>query len=138
MSREALGSARARQGYRRVVRALRRAAEPGPEGFTWNGIAFSAREGTEPGAFHSSPTIELADDRTAEWKVHRPKTVWHARLRIGAERYPGVGETREQALEAAAAEAANVATFIVAMLPAASSPAPRRSKRPRRAIKVRR
>lgn len=133
----ALGSAQAARGYRRTVRALRKGAEPGPEGFTWRGIEFSPPAGTEPGGFYSSAWIELADERTAEWKVHCPKSVWHARLRIGADRYPGVGETREQALDAAAAEAQNVAAFIVAMLPPASSPATPK-KGARRAIKGRR
>jgi hypothetical protein len=115
-----------------------------PGGFTWRGIKFSPPQATDPGAggFYSSEIIGIADDRTADWKVHRPKTVWHARLRIGAERYPGVGETRAQALEAAAAEAQNVAAFIVAMLPAgppARELAPRgRSRRKPRASKGRR
>lgn len=87
--------------------------------FVWRGIEFTRPVGSAPGAFYSSPTIEVADDRTAEWKVHQPKTGWHARLRIGGDRYPGAGETPTDALEAAAAEAANVATYIVAMLPAA-------------------
>lgn len=111
-----------------------------PRGFTWRGIRFAPPAAAEGEAgFYSSAPIEVAEDRVADWKVHRPKSAWHARLRIGAERYPGVGETREQALEMAATEAANVATYIVAMLPAASPPAPRKKRpRPRAAIKVRR
>lgn len=116
----------------------------GPEGFTWRGIRFSPPGRTEPGGFYKSGPIELDAHRTGDWKVHCPKTVWHARLRIGSDRHPGVGATREQALEDAAAEAQNVATYIVAMLPAArelaarigAGPAPK--KRTRRAVKVRR
>lgn len=113
------------RGYRRVVRALRTAAEPGPEGFTWRGIKFSppAPDAAADG-FYASDWIALGDDeRSAEWKVRRTKSAWHARLRIGADRYPGVGATAAEALEAAAAEASNVAAFIVTMLPASSPPA---------------
>lgn len=121
--------------------------EPGPQGFTWRGIKFSPpRPSAAADGFYSSETIEVDEDgRTAEWKFHQvnraPLTAtWHARLRIGADRYPGVGETPAQALEMACAEAANVATYIVAMLPAArelaaqigAGPAPKK----RRAIKV--
>jgi hypothetical protein len=109
-----------------------------PEGFTWRGIKFTPPAPTDERGFYSSEAIEIGEDgRAADWKVHRPKTVWHARLRIGADRFPGVGETREQALDAAAAEARHVAGFIVAMLPAESAPAAPRRKRAR-AIKVRR
>lgn len=112
--------------------------EPEPEGFTWRGIEFSPPAPAEgPSGFYSSAPVELAEGRLADWKVHQPKTAWHARLRIGAERYPGVGATRAAALEAAAAEATTVAAFIVAMLPPASSPAPRKV-RARRGIKVHR
>lgn len=101
-------------------------------GFTWRGLRFSPplpTEGDE--GFYTTEPITLGDDaRTAEWKVRRTRSAWHARLRIGADRYPGVGATREQALAAAEAEAVNVATLIVAMLPEASSPAARK-KRPR-------
>lgn len=107
-----------------------------PKGFVWRGIRFSPPAPAEGAAgFYSSEPFEVAEGRVADWKVHRPKAAWHARLRIGHERYPGVGETREQALDMAAAEAANVATYIVAMMPPASSPAPRK-RRPRRAMKV--
>lgn len=113
--------------------------DPGHEVFTWRGIKFYPPGGNEPGGFYSSEQIGVADDRTADWKVHRPKTAWHARLRIGAERYPGVGETPAQALEMAAVEAANAATYIVALLPAAPELVGRKKPPPRgRAIKVRR
>jgi hypothetical protein len=111
--------------------------DPGHEVFTWRGIKFYPPDGNEPGGFYSSKPIEVAPDRVADWKVHRPKTVWHARLRIGAERYPGVGETPGQALEAAAAEAQNVAAFIVAMLPAPSSPRASKKRAARRPGNVR-
>lgn len=111
-------------------------AAHGRAGFTWRGIAFAPPESAEPGAFYSSEPVEL-EDRSADWKVHQPKTAWHARLRIGAERYPGVGATAAEALEAAAAEAQNVAALIVAMLPAASSPGAgkQRARRPRKAAR---
>lgn len=113
---EALVSARA---YRRGVSALRKGADPDGKAFTWRGIEFQPPDASDPTGFYSAAPIEVADDRTAEWKVHKPKTAWHARLRIGSERYPGVGTTAVDALEDAAREAANVATYIVAMLPAA-------------------
>jgi hypothetical protein len=106
--------------------------DPGHEVFSWRGIKFYPPEGNEPGGFYSSEPIEVAPDRVAEWKVHRPKTAWHARLRIGGDRYPGVGETPAQALEMAAEEAANAATYIVAMLPAARELAGRKKPTPRR------
>lgn len=130
-------SAQPARGYRRVVRALRRATEPGPEGFTWSGVRFSPVEGRA--RVWASEPIDL-DDRSADWRVEQPiaGSGWHARLKIGADRFPGVGKSAAEALEGAAAEAQNVAALIVAMLPAASSPAPRRSKRTRRASGVRR
>ena len=114
-------------------KAVQRA--PGPGGFTWRGIEFSPPARNEPDGFYSNIPISLGeDDRAADWKVQRigPASIssrWHARLRIGADRYPGVGETREAALEMAAAEAANVAAFIVTMLPASEPPAQARKKR---------
>jgi hypothetical protein len=113
-----------------------RARAAAPQGFTWRGLRFSPPV-IERGGFYKSIPIELADDRTAEWKVQCLEPhAWHARLRIGGDRFPGVGATPAEALEAAAAEAQNVAAFIVAMLPA-SSPT-RQSKRKPRAITVRR
>lgn len=100
--------------------------EPGPEGFTWRGIKFTPPPGGDPTGFFSSEPLVLGEDgRSADWKVQRVRPVerrnaperWAARLRIGAERYPGTGATHTEALHAAAGEAANVAAFIVAMLP---------------------
>lgn len=116
-----------------------------PDGYYWRGIEFCAPRASDlPAGFYSSVPITLGEDgRAADWKFHQPKTVWHARLRIGVDRYPGAGATPAEALDAAAAEAANVAAFIVAMLPPTSSPAAEldargRTKRKRRAVKVRR
>jgi hypothetical protein len=107
-----------------------------PPGFVWRGIAFDPPPRREPDGFYSNAPISIGEDeRTADWKVRQTRSTWHARLRIGADRYPGVGATREAALEAAAAEAQNAAAFIVAMLPKGSSPALGKRKR---AIKVRR
>lgn len=118
---------------------------PGPEGFSWRGIRFEPP--SDPGGLYSSTPIEL-DHRTGDWKcqavrrevrLDSPPVHWHARLRIGSDRFPGVGATREAALDAATAEAQSVAAFIVAMLPPASAPQPIRERsRIRRAIKVRR
>lgn len=134
----------------------RRGREPGPNGFVWRGIRFAAPVGPELGQFYSGPTIEIGELRdelrAADWKVRRTLSAWHARLRIGADRYPGVGATAVEALEMALAEAANVATYIVAMLPpggglreigdlAARRRAVSRStpaRKPQRASKVRR
>jgi hypothetical protein len=119
------------------VTARRAKRAPGPEGFTWRGIAFSPPDASEPRGFYKGATRELGD-RSAEWKVHQPKTVWHARLRIGADRYPGVGSTREAALDDAAREAANVAALIVTMLPrarGARTPVRKRTPRPRKATR---
>jgi hypothetical protein len=112
--------------------------QPGPEGFTWRGIDFAPpAPAAGPAGFYTSAPIEVAPDRIAEWKVHRPKGTWHARLRIGGERYPGVGATAAAALDDAAAEARNVATYIVAMLPEARELRGRKAPPRRRAIKVR-
>jgi hypothetical protein len=100
------------------VTAPRKGVPPGPERFTWRGIRFSPPDRTEPRGFYKSTPIELADDRTAEWKVQCLEPhAWHARLRIGGDRFPGVGATPAAALEAALVEAANTATYIVAMMP---------------------
>jgi hypothetical protein len=68
------------------------------------------------GGFYKSEPLDLGG-RSADWKVQPVRDSWHARLRVGIERYPGVGKTATAALEAAAAEAAQVATCIAAMLP---------------------
>lgn len=122
--------------------SARNTREPGPNGFTWRGIKLVPVEGL-PRTWASSPSIDLGD-RGGDWRVEQPLAEggYHARLRIGRDRYPGVGATAAEALTAAAGEAALVATFIVAMLPEGKLPglpeqtAPRRSKRPRRAKKA--
>ena len=104
--------------------------------FVWRGIRFAPPAAAEgPGGFYSNIPISIGEDeRAADWKVCQTRSTWYARLRIGADRFPGVGATREAALDAAAAEAQNVAAFIMAMLPPTSSPTARRSKgAPRRA-----
>lgn len=121
--------------------SARKTREPGPEGFTWRGIELlpvGERAWT-------SGSIELGD-RTANWHLEQPAEggAWHARLRIGSDRFAMWGSTAAGALAAAAGEAANVATFIVAMLPEGELPGLneatelRRSRRPRRAKKARR
>lgn len=118
-------------------------SEPGPKGFTWRGIELRPIGGGAVRTWASEP-IDL-DGRAGGWRVEQPAEggAWHARLRIGADRFANWGSTAAGALAAAAGEAANVATFIVAMLPEGELPgheatAPRRSKRPRRAKKARR
>jgi len=106
-----------------------------PRGFTWRGLAFDAPwPGDEVGGFYSSPRIEL-EERSADWKCQRLAATWHARLRIGADRFPGVGATAAAALDAAAAEAANVAALIATMLPPGGAPGGSK-KRPRRTRKA--
>lgn len=133
--------------------------DPGGRPFSWRGIEFAPPSADVAHAFYSSEPITVAGDRTADWKVQRLRgepARWAARLRIGAERYPGTGATHVEALHAAAGEASNVAAYIVAMLPPGgglagiSELAARRRARkyqtleeftrrgPRRAIKVRR
>lgn len=94
----------------------------------WRGIELPPVEHL-PRVWQSMP-IEL-DDRGADWRVEQPLEggAFHARLRIGADRFPGVGKTAPAALEAAAGEACNA--------PRAAST---RSSgtRGRKAIKVRR
>ena len=94
--------------------------KPGPEGFTWRGIKFLPRpDGAGLCDLYMSETVELAGGRSANWRVERQPCAlaWHARLKIGPDRFPGIGKSHTAALHAAAAEAANVASFIVAMLP---------------------
>lgn len=117
----------------------RKAREPGPEGFKWRGLDFTPANGM-PRVWIT--TAIVLGDRTASWRLEQPIEggAWRARLRIGGDHFPGVGKTPPEALAAAAGEAANVATFIVAMLPGGELPgheatAPRRSKRPRRTRK---
>lgn len=105
-----------------------------PDGYRWRGLEFSPppKSEGERGMWSTVPISLGEDGRAADWKFHKPKSVWHARLRIGADRYPGVGTTPAEALAMAEAEATSMATFIVAMLPEQSSPAPA-SKPSRRA-----
>jgi hypothetical protein len=124
--------------------SARKTREPGPEGFTWRGVELRPVEGGAVRTWASTP-IDLGG-RAADWRVEQPAEggAWHARLRIGADRFANWGSTAAGALAAAAGEAANVATFIVAMLPEGELPGLneatelRRSRRPRRAKKARR
>lgn len=106
---------------------------PGPNGFTWRGIKLVPVPGLAR-TWASSPSVDLGD-RGADWRVEQPLagSGWHARLRIGIDRYPGVGKSAIEALESAEVEAANVATYIAAMLPAPRELA--RAKRPRRKVR---
>jgi hypothetical protein len=119
-------------------RGFGRVARTSSGGFRWRGIEFSRPVGAEPSAFYSSEPIVLSEDRAGEWRVQQVNGgAWHARLRIGGDRFPGVGETAAAALDAAAAEASSVATYIIALLPrpwTLGSPAPA-SKRPRSAAR---
>jgi hypothetical protein len=138
-----MGSASA-PGRPGAIVSARKGREPGPAGFTWRGIKFAPLP--DAANLYGSASIEVADDRSANWRCERLAGAaggWHARLKIGGDRFPGVGKTHTEALEAAAGEASNVATYIVAMLPpggglreVADRAASKRE--PRRAIKVRR
>ena len=123
-----------------TARVLRKATEPGPEGFTWRGIKLCPVEGM-PQVWRSH-AIELDADHASDWRLEQlDGGAWRARLRIGRDHYPGVGKSALEALESAEAEAANVATYIAAMLPAPRELAardgagPRPSKRPRRKVR---
>ena len=95
--------------------------KPTPTPFTWQGIEFTPETSLGDG-FYRSPDIRLTDTRSSNWKLQKigdgPEQRWHARLRIGADRFPGKGGTAEEALEAAAAEARRVAGFIGKLVPA--------------------
>lgn len=126
---------------RRCLVSGRKAREPGPDGFTWRGIRLQPVEGAV--RTWASATIDVGD-RAADWRVEQPAEggAWHARLRVGRDRFACWGSTAPGALTAAAGEAMNVASFIAAMLPEGDLPtlpeAPAARRSPRRAIKVRR
>lgn len=96
--------------------------------FTWQGIRFTA-DPHEPGGWRSAVRA-LDADRTADWKVSTRTgcATFFARLRIGADRFAGRGETASQALEAAAAEAAFIMRLIEVMLPRAEARKARAAK----------
>ncbi len=81
----------------------------------WRGITLRP----EPGAagMYRSEQTRINDYRTADWKAHQAGATWYARLRVGADRFPGRGDTAEAALDAALAEARLIARFIRAMSP---------------------
>jgi hypothetical protein len=84
----------------------------------WRGVAFAPVATATAGlGFFSSPSVAVAGDRSSDWKCQRLQTVWHARLRIGGDRFPGVGATPELALDAAAEEAIHVASLISGLVP---------------------
>lgn len=76
--------------------SARTTREPGPDGFTWRGIKLVPVEGL-PRTWASSPSIDLGD-RGGDWRLEQPLAEggYHARLRIGNDRFPGVaaGATR--------------------------------------------
>lgn len=88
--------------------------------FTWRGLLFLP-EPTLPGFWRAAPA-QLGDGRTADWKVQRAGSSWYARLRVGADRFPGRGPDPGTALDSAAAEALVVAGFIQQLLPASVIP----------------
>ena len=92
---------------------------PTPMPFTWRGVEL-APEPSMPG-FYRSKRVHLGELLSADWRVTKlregPEQRWHARLRIGADRFSGRGETAEAALDAAAAEARGVAAFIRRLVP---------------------
>lgn len=92
---------------------------PAPLPFTWRGVELRP-EPTLPG-FYRSKRVTLGELLSADWRVTKlregAEQRWHARLRIGAERFNGNGETAEAALDAAADEARGVAAFIRRLVP---------------------
>lgn len=97
--------------------------------FVWRGVAFApVASAAAVGGFYSSPSVAVAGDRSADWKCERLQTVWHARLRIGGDRFPGVGATAELALDAAAEEALQVATLIAGLVPVEGASPPRKAR----------
>jgi hypothetical protein len=99
--------------------------------FVWRGIEFAPSTRAAAAGYYSSAPSS-AGDRSADWSCQRLEAIWHARLRIGGDRFPGVGATAELALEDAAREAANVAALIVTMLPRAKGARAPLRKRTRR------
>lgn len=73
--------------------------------FTWRAIRFTPDPHDSTG--YRSEAVHLTAERSADWKVGKARgsSTWFARLRVGADRFPGRGETASQALDAAAAEA---------------------------------
>lgn len=114
---------RARAARVQGAATTRRAAEPAP--FTWRGLEFNPAGA----GFYASTLVRLGSLRTAEWKVQRVGEYWHARLRIGSDRFPGTGATADEALDAAADEARSVASFIRRLLPFPFLPARQESTR---------
>ena len=85
-----------------------------PEPLTWRGMVLQPEH--NPGFWRSTP-VPVTEFRTADWKVHKAGSSWFARLRVGADRFPGRGATPEAALDDAAKEARLVMKFIRALLP---------------------
>lgn len=83
-----------------------RGIQPKPMPLTWRGVEL-APETSLPSSYRSE-RIHLTADRGADWQVQRVRDSWCARLRVGADRFPGDGDTPEAALDAAAAEASLV------------------------------
>ena len=81
----------------------------------WRGITLHPDRSGD-GSFRSERT-PIGDSRTADWKVMLAGSSWYGRLRVGSDRFPGRGETPQQALDEARAEAYLIARFIKAMLP---------------------
>lgn len=108
---------------------MKRTPKPGLSApFTWRDIEFTP-EPTLPG-FYRSARLVFRDHRSADWRVQLAGESWHARLKVGADRFPGRGATAEEALDAAAAEAREVCRLVRKMLPALpQAPKPARKRR---------
>lgn len=94
-----------------------------PAPFTWRGIRFTA-DPHEPNGWRSR--IRALDaERTADWKVSTTSggPTFFARLRVGADRFPGRGNTASEALDAAAAEARLVLRLMKVALGHVDAPA---------------
>lgn len=116
-----------------MSRRVAKGTQPRPVPFTWRGIEFTPQRSLSEGGIYRSPQTKLSDFRSTDWKCQRVGDRWHARLRIGGDRFPGTGSTAEEALDEAAAEARLVAGYVRRLLPA-SFPAPKgiRARRARR------
>lgn len=100
------------------------------EPITWRGVELEPHPAT---GFYRSASSKLSELRAGDWALERVGESWHGRLRIGRDRFVGVGDTPEAALDAAAGEARRVASFIRRMLPPGArgvvpTPAGKRSK----------
>lgn len=88
-----------------------------PAPFTWRGIRFTDDPHVSNG--WRSKVKALDCDRTADWKVSEAASgrTFFARLRVGADYFPGRADTVSGALDAARDEAGLILRLIDVMLP---------------------